>query len=89
MVDTPEEATANPSGDPDPAEYSNTSNDPKDWVAGDEPMTPAQAAYLKALSAEAGVDFDPTLSRAAAAELIDQIRAEIPRLAATEGEPEG
>jgi hypothetical protein len=89
MVDTPEEATANPSGDPDPAEGSNTSSDPRDWVAGDEPMTAGQAAYLKALCAEAGVDFDLGLSRGGASELIDQLRAEIPRLAGTEGEPEG
>jgi hypothetical protein len=87
MIDTPEEATANPTGDPDPAEYANSSRDPKDWVAGNEPMTAAEAAYLKALAAEAGVDFDPTLSRAAAAELIDQLKAEIPRFAGTEGEP--
>ena len=39
MVDTRREAIANPTGDPDPAEYSNSSNDPKDWVTGDAPMT--------------------------------------------------
>jgi len=87
MVDTPREATANPTGDPDPAEYSNTSKDPKDWVSGDEPMTGAQASYLKTLCTEAGVDFDPTLTKAAASEMIDQLKAEIPRLAGTEGDP--
>ena len=88
MVDTPREATANPTGDPDPAEYSNTSKDPKDWVTGDEPMTGAQASYLKTLCDEAGVEFDASLTKAAASEMIDQLKAEVPRLAGTEGEPE-
>ncbi len=88
MVDTPREATANPARDPDGAEYSNTSENPNDWVSGDEPMTAAQASYLRALCAEAGVEFDAGLSQAGAAEFIDQLRAEIPRLAGTEGEPE-
>lgn len=87
MIDTPEDATPSRTGDPDPADYANASADPKDWAAGDGPMTPAQAAYLKALSAEAGADFDAGLTQAAAAERIDQLRAEIPRFAATEGDP--
>ena len=32
---------------------SNTIKDPDDWVSGDEPMTGAQASYLKTLSEEA------------------------------------
>lgn len=89
MIDTPEDATPSRTGDPDPADYANASADPNDWAMGDGPMTAGQAAYLRALCAEAGVDFDPGLTQAAAAERIDQIRAEIPRFAATEGDPDG
>jgi hypothetical protein len=74
MIDDPQEATANPSRDPDPAEYSNTSKDPRDWVTGDEPMTGAQASYLQTLCEETGERFDPGLSKAAASELIDNLR---------------
>lgn len=80
MIDDPEDAV-NKNGDPDPAEYSNTSKDPKDWVTGDEPMTGAQASYLKTLCEEAHVEFDHTLTKAAASELIDQLKSQIPRLA--------
>jgi Protein of unknown function (DUF3072) len=38
----------NPKLNPDPA--SNTEKDPDQWVSGDEPMTGAQASYLKTLS---------------------------------------
>ncbi len=37
----------------DTAAGSNTQKDPDDWVTGDEPMTGAQASYLKTLSEEA------------------------------------
>lgn len=87
MIDTPEDAVPSRTRDPDPAEYSNTSKNPKDWVLGDEPMTAAEASYLRALCEEAGVGFDPKLTRAGAAELIDQLKAGIPRLAGTEGAP--
>jgi hypothetical protein len=87
MIDDPSDAVPSKTGSPDPAEYSNTSKDPKDWVTGDEPMTGAQASYLKTLCEEAGVEFDPSLSKAAASERIDQLKAEIPRLAGTKGAP--
>ena len=32
----------------------NTRKDPEDWVTGDEPMTGAQASYLKTLCEETG-----------------------------------
>ncbi|WP_156433676.1 DUF3072 domain-containing protein, partial [Bradyrhizobium retamae] len=32
---------------------SNTEKDPDDWVSGDEPMTGAQASYLKTLCEQA------------------------------------
>jgi hypothetical protein len=87
MIDDPSDAVPSRTGDPDPAEYSNTSKDPEDWVTGDEPMTGAQASYLKTLCEEAGVEFDPSLTKAGASELIDQLKAEVPRLAGTEGAP--
>jgi hypothetical protein len=33
---------------------SNTEKDPDDWVSGDDPMTGAQASYLKTLCEQAG-----------------------------------
>ncbi len=89
MIDTPEDATPSRTGDPDPADYANASRNPEDWVIGDGPMTAAQADYLRTLSAEAGIEFDAGLTQGAAAERIDQLRAEIPRFAATEGDPDG
>ena len=59
MIDDPKDAVPSKTGSPDPAEYSNTSKDPHDWVTGDEPMTGAQASYLRTLCEEAGVEFDP------------------------------
>jgi hypothetical protein len=38
----------------DPPRPSNTEKDPDDWVSGDEPMTGAQASYLKTLSEQLG-----------------------------------
>ncbi|CCD88227.1 conserved hypothetical protein [Bradyrhizobium sp. ORS 285] len=50
--------------------------DPKTWVSGDDPMTDAQASYLKTLSEQAGRP-DPTpdvQTKAEASELIDEMR---------------
>ncbi len=52
----------------------NLEKDPADWVTGDEPMTGAQRSYLKTLSEEAHVDFDATLSKAAASRRIDELQ---------------
>lgn len=44
---------ANPKlANPKTSGRSNTEKDPDDWVSGDEPMTGAQASYLKTLSEE-------------------------------------
>ncbi len=59
---------------------SNAEKDPSDWVTGDEPMTGAQASYLKTLCEETGEEFDETLSKAQASEMIDRLRKESPRL---------
>ncbi len=64
----------------DPDHRSNTEKDPEDWVTGDEPMTGAQASYLKTLSEEAGEDFDPNLTKAQASEKIDELKGRSPRL---------
>ncbi len=45
-----------------------------DWVTGDEPMTGAQASYLKTLCEEAGEEFDADLSKAEASQRIDMLQ---------------
>jgi hypothetical protein len=64
----------NPKRDPDPD--SNTQKNPDDWVTGDEPMTGAQASYLKTLSEQKGdaAAFDPNLTKAEASKRIDAIK---------------
>lgn len=54
----------------------NAVKDPQDWSTGDEPMTGAQASYLKTLSEEAGdADaYDETLTKAQASERIDALQ---------------
>ena len=59
---------------------SNTEKDPEDWVTGDEPMTGAQASYLKTLSEETGEDFDGNLTKAEASKRIDELKGRSPRL---------
>jgi hypothetical protein len=60
-------------GGRDPSD-SNLEKDPDDWVSGDEPMTGAQASYLKTLSEEAGEPFDTGLTKAEASKRIDMLR---------------
>ncbi len=62
-----------------PPRDSNTVKDPADWVSGDEPMTGAQASYLKTLSEEAGQPdaFDENLTKAAASERIDALKSKL------------
>ena len=54
----------------------NTQKDPEDWVSGDDPMTGAQASYLKTLCEQAGTPekFRDNLTKAEASKLIDQMR---------------
>lgn len=54
--------------------YSNAEKDPADWTTGDQPMTGAQASYLKTLSEEAGEPFDPELTKAEASFRIDALQ---------------
>lgn len=58
---------------------SNAIKDEKDWVTGDEPMTGAQASYLKTLSEEAGVEYEGDLSKADASKKIEELQAETGR----------
>jgi hypothetical protein len=53
---------------------SNTEKDPEEWKTGDEPMTGAQASYLKTLSDEAGEPFDEGLTKAEASLRIDELQ---------------
>jgi hypothetical protein len=69
----------NPKRDPEPP--SNMAKDPKDWVSGEDPMTGAQASYLKTLSEEVHEPsaFDATLTKAAASQRIDCLGAKLKR----------
>ncbi len=62
-----------------PAPTGSPEKDPSDWVTGDEPMTGAQASYLKTLAQEAGEDFDAGLTKAQASERIDALQAKTGR----------
>jgi hypothetical protein len=59
----------------------NPVRDPENWVTGDEPMTGPQASYLHTLLQQAGKEgeFDASLTKAAASELIDQLQHETGR----------
>jgi len=46
---------------------------PEEWKSAAEPMTDSQASFLKRLSADAGQEFDPSLSKAAASRRIDEL----------------
>ena len=63
----------------DPAPDSNTVKDPAEWTTGGEPMTGAQASYLKTLSEEAHApeQFSEALSKAEASERIDALREKL------------
>jgi hypothetical protein len=59
---------------------SNTEKDPEDWVTGGEPITGAQASYLKTLCEETGEDFEPNLTKAEASKRIDELKSRSQRL---------
>jgi hypothetical protein len=64
---------------PDPG--SNAEKPPEDWVSGDEPMTGAQASYLKTLSEEAHDPdaFADGLTKAEASRRIDALKERLGR----------
>ena len=67
---------SNPKTNPDPSD--NQIKDPEEWVTGHEPMTGAQASYLKTLSEQAHDPeaYDPQLDKAEASKRIDQLKQE-------------
>ncbi len=67
----------NPKLDPDPP--TNTEKDPDDWVSGDDPMTGAQASYLKTLSEEVQQPeaFETGLSKSEASKRIDDLKGRL------------
>jgi len=67
--------TADPKS-PDSGAPSNTEKDPSEWTTGDEPMTGAQASYLKTLAEQAHKPLpnNDKLTKAEASELIDELR---------------
>ena len=71
---------SNPKTEP----FSNAEKDPADWTTGNQPMTGAQASYLKTLSEEAGEEFDSSLTKAAASIRIDELQEKTGR-GATKG----
>lgn len=54
----------------------NAKKDPDEWLSGDDPMTGAQASYLKTLCEQAGTPeaFIDNLTKAEASKLIDEMR---------------
>ncbi len=60
---------------------SNTEKDPDDWTTGDEPMTGAQASYLKTLSEEAKDEagYEDGLTKAEASKRIDALKTKLGR----------
>jgi hypothetical protein len=63
----------------DPNRPTNMEKEPDDWVSGEEPMTGAQASYLKTLSEEAGDPdaYDENLTKAEASKRIDALKQEL------------
>jgi Protein of unknown function (DUF3072) len=53
---------------------SNLEKDPAEWKTGDQPMTGAQASYLKTLSDQANEPFDENLTKAEASRRIDELQ---------------
>lgn len=58
---------------------SNVEKDPDEWVTGEEPMTGAQASYLKTLSDQAGEPFDEGLTKGEASKRIEELQAKTGR----------
>jgi len=54
----------------------NAQKNPDEWVSGNDPMTGAQASYLKTLCEQAGTPelFINNLTKAEASKLIDEMR---------------
>ena len=74
------EASSSPASETNPkierAPNSNAEKAPDDWVSGNDPMTGAQASYLKTLCEECGEpdNFQPDLTKAEASKRIDALK---------------
>ncbi len=66
MADTDENPKTHPT--------SNAVKDPHDWTTGDQPMTGAQASYLKTLTEEAHEEYDGDMTKADASIKIDELQ---------------
>ena len=68
---------ANPKLDPNPS--TNTQKEPDEWVSGDDPMTGAQASYLKTFCEEVGdaEAYEANLTKAEAAKRIDALKQKL------------
>lgn len=57
----------------------NAQKDPDAWVSGDDPMTGAQASYLKTLSEQADDPeaFDESIDKAEASRRIDALKEKL------------
>jgi hypothetical protein len=75
------EDVKNPKVAPEDGSPSNRIKDPDDWVTGHEPMTGAQASYLKTLSEQAHDPdaYEPDLDKAEASKRIDHLKEETGR----------
>jgi hypothetical protein len=51
--------------------------DPQDWKSGDDPATPAQESYLETLAEQADEEVPDGMTKAAASEKIDELRADV------------
>jgi Protein of unknown function (DUF3072) len=69
--------TANPKLEPAP--QTNTEKEPEEWVSGGDPMTGAQASYLKTLSEQARDPevYNENLTKAEASKRIDALKQEL------------
>lgn len=63
----------------EPPHGSNIEKSPDDWVSGGDPMTGAQASYLKTLAEEASDPevFDERIDKAEASRRIDKLKSEL------------
>ncbi len=82
-IRAPEAAKTEPQSQPHaenpkmaPDAHDNQIKDPADWVTGDEPMTGAQASYLKTLCEQTQRPdmFEDTLTKSEASRRIDELR---------------
>jgi hypothetical protein len=60
--------------EPERAAQENPAKGQSEWVTGDEPMTGPQRSYLGTLAQEAGIEVPAHVTKAQAAELIDELQ---------------